>query len=92
MSNAKQLLLLVSIHIEFKRPLKAEDKFYVTCKLIPEGRLRFSFSQEIIKVLDDTVIATSHNVGACIDENNRNRPYLPEIIKQHFPVLDSETA
>jgi acyl-CoA thioester hydrolase len=88
MAQEKQLLVLVSSNVEFKRPLKAEDKFYVTCKLVPEGTLRFAFQQEIRKVDDDILIATSLNIAACLDGNNRNRPYLPEIIKTHFNTTD----
>jgi acyl-CoA thioester hydrolase len=90
MSDEKQYLLLASSTIEFKRPLRAEDKFYVTCKLVPEGSIRFAFEQEIRKLDDDTLMAKSFNVGACIDGNNRNRPYIPEIIKQRFPVAVEE--
>jgi acyl-CoA thioester hydrolase len=87
MSEEKQYLLLVSTNIEYKKPLKAEDKFFVTCRMVPEGDLRFGFEQEIRKFDEkQTLMAKSYNVGACIDGNNRNRPYLPEIIKQHFPI------
>lgn len=88
MAEEKQLLVLVSTHVEFKRPLKAEDTFYVTCKLVPEGTLRFAFEQEIRKIEDDTLMAKSFNIAACLDGNNRNRPYLPEIIKKYFPMAD----
>lgn len=87
MALANQNLVLVSTNIEFKRPLKAEDKFYVTCKLVPEGNIKFAFEQEIRKMEDDTLIAKSYNIGACIDGNNRNRPYLPEIFKENITSL-----
>ena len=90
MSEDKQYLLLASSNIEFKKSLRAEEKFYVTCKLVPEGNLRFAFEQEIRKIVDDTLIVKSFNVGACIDGNNRNRPYIPEIIKKLFPTENVE--
>lgn len=86
MSDAKQYLLLTSANIEFKRPLKAEEKFYVTCKLVPEGSVRFAFEQEIRKLSDDTLVVKSHNVGVCLDGNNRNRPYIPEVIQKYLPA------
>lgn len=88
MSEKKQYLFLVSTTIEFKRPLKAEDKFYVTCKLAPEGKIRFAFEQEIRLLSDDVLVAKSYNIGACVDGNNRNRPYIPEIFKELFPVVE----
>lgn len=90
MSEEKQYLLLASTTMEFKKSLRAEDQFYVTCKLVPEGTLRFAFEQEIRKISDDTLIAKSHNVVVCIDGNNRNRPYLPELIKNNFDTLPTE--
>ena len=83
-SEDKQYLFLVKTEIEFKKPLRSEDKFYVTCKLVPEGKVRFAFIQEIIKLPDNLLIAKAHNTCVCIDGNNRNRPYLPEIIKNNF--------
>ncbi len=81
MSDNKQYLFLTSTSIEFKKALKAEDKFYVTCELVPEGNIRIAFKQELRHLSDDTLMAKSHNVGVCIDGNNRNRPYVPEILK-----------
>jgi acyl-CoA thioester hydrolase len=89
-SEEKQYLLLVSSNIEFKKSLRAEDKFYVTCSLVPEGTLRFGFEQEIRKSLDDVLIVKSYNIGACLDGKNRNRPYIPEIIKQNFKTQSTE--
>lgn len=86
MSEKKQYLLLASSNIEFKKPLKSEDKFYVTCKLVPEGNVRFAFEQEIKRLPDEVLIVKSYNVAVCIDGNNRNRPYVPEIISKYFPT------
>ena len=82
----KQFLFLTSSMIEFKKPLKAEDIFYVTCKLVPEGNIRFGFEQEVRRVSDDVLMAKSLNIGACLDGNNRNRPYIPDILKEYFPA------
>ena len=92
MSEKNQYLFLTSSTIEFKKPLKAEEKFYVTCQLVPEGNIRFAFKQEIRKLPDDALIAKSYNVGACVDGNNRNRPYIPEIIKNLFSITEITLA
>lgn len=85
MAEKNQLLLLISTHVEFKRPLKAEDRFFVTCKMVPHEKLRIGFEQEIKKHDEEqTLIVKAYNVGVCIDGNNRNRPYIPEFIKQNF--------
>jgi acyl-CoA thioester hydrolase len=90
MAEEKQYLLLVSTNIEFKKPLRAEDKFYVTCKLVPhESSTRFAFEQEIRRK-DETLISQSHNVGVCINGNNKNRPYVPDVIKSSFAYETKE--
>lgn len=85
MAKEKQNLVLTSSNIEFKKSLKAYDKFYVTCKIIPEGRIRFAFEQEIRLISDNSLIAKGFNVGVCLD-GNKNRPYVPEFILKHFKI------
>jgi acyl-CoA thioester hydrolase len=84
MAEAKQLLFLVESRIEFKKALKSEDEFYVSCELKPEGASRFAFEQEIRKVQGNVLVAKAYNICVCIDGNNRNRPYIPDLIKQNF--------
>lgn len=89
MAEEMQFLFLLESKIEFKKSLRSEDKFYVTCRLVPEGARKFAFEQEIRKIEDNLLIAKSYNVCACIDGNNRNRPYLPECIKNNFSMSES---
>jgi acyl-CoA thioester hydrolase len=79
MTDAKQYLLLTSSYTEFKSPLRSEDKFYVTCSIRLEGKIRMAFDQEIRRIPDDVLISKSINIGVCVDGNNRNKPYVPEI-------------
>jgi len=81
MTDNKQYLLLLKTTIEYKKSLRANDVFYVTCQMRAEGTVRFAFEQEIRLKDSDTLIATGLNIGACIDGNNRNRPYIPEQLK-----------
>ena len=88
MAKANQNLFLINSHIEFKKPLLPNDKFYVTCKLIPEGRVRFNFEQEIRLISDDTLVAKGLNMGVCMD-GNKNRPYIPEVITKYLETIVS---
>lgn len=83
MAEKKQNLFLVTANLDFKYPLKSGDIFYVESKLVPEGSLKFAFQQRILRK-DEKLIATGYNICVCIDENNRRRPYVPELIAQHF--------
>lgn len=91
MAEEKQFLFLIESRIEFKKPLRSEDKFYVTCKLIPESTYKFAFEQEIRTIADNVLIAKSHNICVCIDGNNRNRPYIPESIRMYLAPPENIT-
>lgn len=83
MALDNQLLFLTSSNIEYKKSLKPNDKFYVTCSIAKSGAIRVSFEQEIRLVQNDELIAKGINIGVCMD-GNRNRPYIPELLSKHF--------
>lgn len=83
MSKQNQHLLLVSSTIEFKKSLLPKQKFYITCKLSPQGKIRFAFEQEIRLIEDNSLIAKSINIGVCMN-GNKNKPYVPEALKENF--------
>lgn len=85
MAKANQNLFLINSTIEFKKPLLPNQKFYITCKLVPEGRIRFTFEQEIRLSSDNSFIAKGLNVGVCMD-GNKNRPYVPEAIVEYLKI------
>lgn len=83
MAENNQLLFLTSANIEFKKPLKANDKFYVTCNLIPENRIRITFEQEVRLLETDELMVKGINIGVCMD-GNKKRPYIPEQLKSYL--------
>lgn len=83
MAKANQNLLLISSNIDFKRSLLPNSKFYITCKMIQESRIKFAFEQEIRLSSDDSLIATAKNIVVCMD-GNKNKPYVPEFISKYL--------
>ncbi|MEK6733761.1 MAG: acyl-CoA thioesterase [Pseudomonadota bacterium] len=83
MAKANHNLFLISSNIEFKKALLPNQKFYVTCSIAPEGKIRFAFEQEIRLCSDDSLIAKGLNIGVCMD-GNRNRPIIPEAIASYI--------
>jgi acyl-CoA thioester hydrolase len=81
MAKQGQNLFLIASNLEFKQSLKSGENFTVTSELVPEGKIKFAFKQTIAKS-DGSVVATGHNICVCIDETNRRRPYLPELISK----------
>ncbi len=82
MAVEKQLLVLISSQIDFKKALKAEDKFYVTCAFELVGKLKIGCKQEIRRITDNELMTSAYSVIVCIDGNNRNKAYLPDFVKK----------
>ena len=91
MAKRNQNLFLISAKIDFKKSLLSGDKFYITSKLTPAGRIRFVFDKEVRLSGDDSLIAKGHNIVVCMD-GNKNRPYVPQAIKEYFILLKLNTS
>lgn len=83
MAKNNQNIFLISSKIDFKYPLKSGEKFYVETTVALEGLVKFAFNQ-IVKKQDSTIAAIGFNICVCIDENNKNRPYIPEQLQKYF--------
>jgi acyl-CoA thioester hydrolase len=81
MARRGQNCFLISSTIEFKQPLRSGNKFYIISKLMPEGKIKFAFKQQIFRE-DKMLIAEGYNICVCIDETNRRRPYIPQKIAE----------
>lgn len=83
MAEENQFLYLIEAKITYKKSLRPADMFYVTSRLVPEGKIRFAFEQEIRLSDDDSLIAKAHNICVCID-GRIGKPYLPDILKKYM--------
>lgn len=83
MAMNNQQLFLISSSIEFKKPLLANSKFFVSCQMHKSGSIRVCFEQEIRLMESNELIAKAQNIGVCMD-GNRRRPYIPELINNNF--------
>ena len=83
MAINNQQLFLTSSNIEFKKPLKANAKFYISCKMIKSGAIRICFEQELRLIENNELLAIGTNIGVCMD-GNKKRPYIPELIQNNF--------
>ncbi len=86
MAKAKQNLFLISSNIEFKKSLLPNDKFYITSKMMLQGKIRVIFEQEIRLSADDSLIAKALNIGVCMD-GVKNRPYVPEAVSKYLDLF-----
>lgn len=82
LAQQKQLLVLLETHMQFKQSLKSNDRFYVTCSMELESRVRVACVQHIYRLPDEKLMCSARNIVTCIDGNRNNRPYLPEFIEK----------
>jgi len=73
-------LLLIRSEVDFKDSLRAGDEFIVTSKLVPSGRIRFGFEQEVIRKSDSKVVTKALNMAVCVSRET-GRPTMPDELK-----------
>jgi len=70
-------LLVTRVEIDYKYPLKSQDKFKVTINLYKEGHLRLVFYQQILRIPDHKLLVQARVLGVAL---NNGRPVKPESI------------
>ena len=70
-------LIVSSIEIQYKSPLKSRDKFVVTLRPYKEGNLRLVFEQNIYRLPDKKLVVSAKVTGVCLF---KGRPVKPEDI------------
>lgn len=68
------LMVVTRIEMDFKSPLKPGDKFEIGTKMERISRLRFLFSQDVVKE-DGTICVSTQTYGAVI--STVGRPVIP---------------
>lgn len=75
-------LVVIRYEIDYKSSLFFDDKFYVTCELVRESRLKFAFMQNIYKYENDTekLVMKAKALGTCI--NPEGKPLIAEELEK----------
>lgn len=58
-------LMVVRVEVDYKSSLRPHDDFYVTVKVIAEGRVKVVFLQDIFRS-DGTLVVSSKTYGATV--------------------------
>ena len=69
-------LMLTSIELQFKSPLRPDDLFEVTVRLRKMGKLRYLFEQQVV-CEDGQVMVQAQAVGVALSESGRPMQYAP---------------
>ncbi len=73
---AREINLVVTrIEIDYKKPLRSNDHFFVTVKAEKVGKIRGQFTQQIFRSSDQQLMASAVVFWAAI--NGRGRPFMP---------------
>lgn len=65
-------LMVTRVELDFKRPLRPKDDFYVTVEVEKASRIQYAFIQHIHHGEDDQVMVSARTLGLAV--NDRGRP------------------
>ncbi len=72
--------VVVRAELDYKRPLKAADKFWVGLNLKRESHVRFAFHQDIYRAEDDQLAVAAKIISTALNQNGR--PEIPEDVER----------
>lgn len=67
-------MVVTSIEIQYKYPLRSRDKFVVTLNTVQEGALKLVFEQNIYRLPDRKLIVSGKVTGVCTRNGRPIRP------------------
>jgi len=78
------VLVIAGINIQYKLPLRAQDKFYIIVDILSYDKKRIYFGQEIRFSKNNKLIAKAEVAVACINQKTR-RSEIPELLTKKIP-------
>ncbi len=78
-------LMIADIQIQYRSPLRANDKFYVTAQVDAYNEKRILFGQEIKYKVDNHFVAKALVSVACVDQKI-GRARMPDRLKNRLPA------
>ena len=82
LSRAGTNLVVVRAELDYKASLTSGDEFWIGLNLVPNGRLRFDFMQDIVRRHDEALCVRAKIIAAAVTE--RGRPFLPPQVQTLF--------
>ena len=75
-------LVAVRVELDYRRPLRSGDMFWVGLKMERISRIRFAFVQDIYCYPDDRLVLNGRTMATAMNE--KGRPMLPRQIVDLF--------
>jgi len=76
LAKAGTNLVVVRAELDYKGSLMSGDSFIVRTRFARKSRLKFLFTQNIIRQGDDKVLLSAEVIGTAV--NSQGRPFFPE--------------
>jgi acyl-CoA thioester hydrolase len=70
--------MVIRAEVDYKASLRPHDRFYVTVEVVPQGRVKVVFIQNIYKE-DGTLVVAAKTYGATV-QNGRPVRMTPELL------------
>lgn len=64
-------LMVTRVEMDFKRPLRPKDDFYVTVEVEKVSRIQYAFIQNIHHNENDTVMVSARTIGVAVNAKGR---------------------
>jgi acyl-CoA thioester hydrolase len=80
-SNKGVDLVLTSISIKYKRPLKGSDEFYCTVSSLEKEGIRYYYNQQIVRISDNTICSEAR---AEVVATSKGMPITPIVLDEIF--------
>ena len=75
-------LVVTRSEMDYKRSLKPGDAFKVKVSMVPEGRVRIAFLQQIIRLDDGALVLSAKVTGAAVSK--AGKPLKPTMLAHLF--------
>lgn len=75
-------LMVLRVEIDYKKPLKSQDDFYVTVAVQKLSRIQYAFVQNIYHQADNRLIVSAKTLGVAVNEQGRPMasPHLESLL------------
>ncbi|MDG6777116.1 acyl-CoA thioesterase [Thiomicrorhabdus sp. zzn3] len=75
-------LMVIRVEIDYKRPLRPKDDFYVTVEVEKVSRIQYAFIQRIHLQEDDQIMVSARTMGVAVNAKGRPTasPHMDQLL------------
>ncbi len=77
-------LMVTRVELDYKKPLRSQDDFYVTVEVLKESRIKYVFMQNIYHQHSGQLMVSARTVGVAV--SSKGRPMVLESLNSLISV------